>query len=205
GRLSRLVAAVARARRGARGRRGAARYLASRRAARTRDAANADGTSALSGDARHADRRAQVAAARIRHVTFDRYAQWLSRGRSHQAAGRAIDALLCYRHALRESPQGVEAQFHAGEIAWHMGNRAEAIAAWRRSSAASPRHLPSWHALADALAANGEFDASRDAVMHVLALSPDEPRAKKLRSLLDAATGVAGERSLERAVSRVSW
>jgi len=138
-------------------------------------------------------------------VTFDRYAQWLSRGRSHQAAGRAIDALLCYRHALRESPQGVEAQFHAGEIAWHMGNRAEAIAAWRRSSAASPRHLPSWHALADALAANGEFDASRDAVMHVLALSPDEPRAKKLRSLLDAATGVAGERSLERAVSRVSW
>ena len=138
-------------------------------------------------------------------MTFDRYAQWLSRGRSHQAAGRAIDALLCYRRALREAPQGVEAQFHAGEIAWHMGDRAEAIAAWRRSSATAPRHLPSWHALADALAANGEFDASRDALTHVLALAPDEPRAKKLRLLLDAATGEAAERSLERVVSGVAW
>jgi tetratricopeptide (TPR) repeat protein len=138
-------------------------------------------------------------------VTFERYAQWLSRGRTHQAAGRAIDALLCYRRALRESPQGVEAQFHAGEIAWHMGHRAEAIAAWRSASAASPRHLPSWHALADALAANGEIDASRDAVTRVLELRPDEPRAGKLRLLLDAAIGAPAERSLAHALSRVAW
>ena len=35
-------------------------------------------------------------------MSFDRYAEWLSRGRTHQAAGRVIDALLCYRRALRE-------------------------------------------------------------------------------------------------------
>src|SRR5690348_2447623 len=138
-------------------------------------------------------------------MSFDRYAQWVSRGRSHQAEGRAIDALLCYRRALRESPQGVEAQFHAGEIAWQIGNRAEAIAAWRRLLVSSPRHLPSWHALAEALAANGEFDASYDAVMRVLALSADQPRAKKLRLLLDAATGKDNEGSLARALSRVAW
>ena len=66
-------------------------------------------------------------------MTLERYAQWLSRGRTHQTAGRAIDALLCYRRALREAPDGADAQFHAGEIAWHLGNHAEAIAAWRRA------------------------------------------------------------------------
>ncbi|HEX6795811.1 MAG TPA: tetratricopeptide repeat protein [Casimicrobiaceae bacterium] len=137
-------------------------------------------------------------------MTFDRYAQWLSRGRSHQAAGRTIDALLCYRRALREAPQGIDAQFHAGEIAWHMGNRAEAVAAWRSASARSPSHLPSWHALADALATQGELDASREAASRVLALRPDR-RATKLLSLLDAARGNRLDASIADIVSSESW
>ena len=137
-------------------------------------------------------------------MTFDRYAQWLSRGRSHQAAGRTIDALLCYRRALREAPQGIDAQFHAGEIAWHMGNHAEAVAAWKSASARSPSHLASWHALADALAAQGELDASRDAVSRVLALRPNR-RAKKLQSLLDAANGDRLDASIADIVSSESW
>ena len=40
--------------------------------------------------------------------------------------------------------------------------------------------------------------------MRVLELRPDEPRARKLRLLLDAAIGVAGERPLARAVSRLA-
>ena len=85
-------------------------------------------------------------------MTFDRYAQWLARGRDHQAGLRMIDALLCYRRALREAPLGIDAQFHIGEIAWSMGNEADAIAAWRAASAQLPTHYASWHALADALA-----------------------------------------------------
>ena len=139
-------------------------------------------------------------------MTFDRYAQWLSRGRAHQAARRPIDALLCYRRALREAPQGVDAHFHVGEIAWHLGNDADAIAAWRIASARSPRHLPSWHALADALAANGEFDASRDAATHVLALRPAESRATALRVLLDATRGGVPDGTLAAAVrASRSW
>jgi len=88
-------------------------------------------------------------------MTFDRYTQWLARGRDHQAGLRMIDALLCYRRALREAPLGIDAQFHIGEIAWSMGNEAEAIAAWRAASAQLPTHYASWYALADALTVVG--------------------------------------------------
>jgi protein O-GlcNAc transferase len=139
-------------------------------------------------------------------MTFDRYAQWLTRGRAHQADRRIIDALLCYRRALREAPGGIDARYHIGQIAWRMGNQAEAIAAWRAASALSPTHIASWHALADASAATGDLDASLDAVTHVLAANPDEPRAKALRALLEAVGGSASDASLADAVrSSTTW
>ena len=119
-------------------------------------------------------------------MSFERYVEWLSRGRAHQAERRMIDALLCYRRALQEQPQGADAQFHIGEIAWHMGNPEDAVAAWRTTSAVSPSHVPSWHALADAFAARGDFDASRDALSRVLAARPNQSRARALQVLLDA-------------------
>ncbi|HEV2220693.1 MAG TPA: hypothetical protein VGV08_09055, partial [Casimicrobiaceae bacterium] len=36
-------------------------------------------------------------------MTLERYREWLARGRAHQAAGRAIDALMCYRRALADA------------------------------------------------------------------------------------------------------
>ena len=139
-------------------------------------------------------------------MTFERYAQWLSRGRTHQTAGRPIDALLCYRRALREAADGADAQFHAGEIAWHLGNHAEAIAAWRRAVAGSPQHLPSWHALADALAATGDLGASEDAVAHIVALRPRARRTRALQLLLGATTGDADDAAITEAVrSNPAW
>ncbi|MGE5104738.1 MAG: hypothetical protein ACM3NZ_08330, partial [Betaproteobacteria bacterium] len=64
-------------------------------------------------------------------MSFERYVEWLSRGRAHQSERRMIDALLCYRRALQEQPRGADAQFHIGEIAWHMGNPDDAVATWR--------------------------------------------------------------------------
>ena len=122
-------------------------------------------------------------------MTFERYAGWLGRGRTHQAHGRAIDALLCYRRALREVPSGIDARFHLGEIAWSLGNHAEAIAAWQRASELSPKHVPSLHALADAFAATGQIDAALQAARRVLALQPDEPRATALGRLAAMASG----------------
>src|SRR6185437_2564367 len=117
-----------------------------------------------------------------------------------------IDALLCYQRALREVPHGIDAQFHIGQIAWRMGNQAEAMAAWRAASALSPGHYASWHALADALAVVGDFDGSRVAVTHVLSVRPDDPRANALSLLLDAATGEASDALLAGAVrASASW
>jgi protein O-GlcNAc transferase len=139
-------------------------------------------------------------------VTLEPYAQWLSRGRAHQTAGRMIDALLCYRRALREAPDGADAQFHAGEIAWHLGHHGEAIAAWRRAVTGSPQHLPSWHALADALAAIGDLGASQDAVAHILALRPHVRRTRALQLMLSAATDDAPDAALAAAVRfNASW
>ncbi|MGE5171588.1 MAG: tetratricopeptide repeat protein, partial [Rudaea sp.] len=116
-----------------------------------------------------------------------------------------IDAMLCYRRALREQPHGVDAQFHLGEIAWHMGHPDDAVAAWRGASDASPAHLASWQALADALAVRGEFEASRDAAACVLALRPDEPRARALQLLLEATRSAVDDAALAHAVSGQTW
>jgi len=35
------------------------------------------------------------------------YGRWLSLGQAHQNAGRSIDAMLCYRQALRRRSSGV--------------------------------------------------------------------------------------------------
>ena len=105
-------------------------------------------------------------------MTLDRYADWLARGRAHQKEGRVTDALLCYRRALHEVAAGVEARFHVGEIAWQFGNSADAIAAWKSAIALTKHHLPSWHALADARAANGDFVAAKQAARRVLELRP---------------------------------
>ena len=117
-------------------------------------------------------------------MSVERYTEWLARGRTHQAGDRFIDALLCYRRALREVPRGVDAQFHIGEIAWRTGNRDDALAAWRTACESGPGHLPSWHALADACAAVGDIEASGNAVSRVLSLRPDEGRAKALGARL---------------------
>jgi predicted O-linked N-acetylglucosamine transferase (SPINDLY family) len=122
-------------------------------------------------------------------MTLDRYADWLARGRAHQKDGRVIDALLCYRRALQEVAAGVEARFHVGEIAWQLGNPADAIAAWESAIALAANHLPSWHALADARAASGNFVSARRAARRVLELRPGEPRAQPLLLMLDAIAG----------------
>ena len=126
-------------------------------------------------------------------MTLERYADWLARGRAHQAEGKAIDALLCYRRALRETSGGVDARFHLGEIAWHLGNPVDAIAAWEAAAELAPKHMPSLHALTEAHAATGRFDASLHAAGRVLALQSSEPRANAASVLTRTALGHPAE------------
>jgi predicted O-linked N-acetylglucosamine transferase (SPINDLY family) len=140
-------------------------------------------------------------------MTLDRYAGWLARGRAHQTQGRAIDALLCYRRALNEDAAAVDARFHLGEIAWHLGDRAGAIEAWQSTLSLSPAHLPSLHALCDALAATGQFDGALRAARRVLDAKPGLPRARTLAAMAQAALGetVDDAALIEALRSRADW
>ena len=95
-------------------------------------ASNAAGPRAGAPAAGAADRGAESAAALM---AAPDYAQWLARGRAHQAQGRAVDAMLCYRRAIRGDPKAPEAQFHLGETLWQLGRLPdEALEAWRAAA-----------------------------------------------------------------------
>jgi predicted O-linked N-acetylglucosamine transferase (SPINDLY family) len=79
------------------------------------------------------------------------YGEWLARGQAHQEAARPIDAMLCYRQALKSNRNAVQAHFQLGEVLRDLGRREEAIAAFRTALTWQPRHLPSLVALADLL------------------------------------------------------
>ena len=133
-------------------------------------------------------------------MSRERYGQWLARGRGHQAEGRAIDALLCYRRALREVAGAADARFHLGEIAWQLGNPADAIAHWQAAIDAAPQHIASLQALADACASVARFYAALDAVERVLVLQPGDVRAGALATLLRAGRGPVADEALASAL-----
>ena len=78
------------------------------------------------------------------------YGEWLARGQAHQQAGRLIDAMVCYRRALKANRHAVQAHFHLGEVLHTLGSDDEARAAWRAAITWQPKHLPSLFFFADA-------------------------------------------------------
>ncbi|MBS0326161.1 MAG: tetratricopeptide repeat protein, partial [Proteobacteria bacterium] len=127
------------------------------------------------------------------------YTKWVERASVHRAAGRTIDALICYRLALREIPDGAEAQFQLGAIAWQFGDVDDALALWRRAVAGRgsegtvPGGLAAQRALADALAMLGRLDEAADAAKELLALHPKGRRTRRLIVMLDAARGYGAD------------
>ncbi|HEX5864599.1 MAG TPA: hypothetical protein VF014_10170, partial [Casimicrobiaceae bacterium] len=59
------------------------------------------------------------------------YGQWLARGWAHQQEGRPIDAMVCYRRALKSNQHAVQAQYRLGEVLQALGRHEEAKGAWR--------------------------------------------------------------------------
>ena len=133
-------------------------------------------------------------------MTAHASAEWLARGRSHQQERRPVDAMLCFRRALREAPQSADVRFHLGEVLWQVGRLSDAIALWREATKLSPQHAASHQALTEALLGTGEYVAAGDVANHVLALVPDNPRAVAIKAIAalwssddrDAATALCG-------------
>jgi len=90
------------------------------------------------------------------------YGEWLARGQAHQQAARPIDAMLCYRQALKSNRNAVQVQFQLGEVLRDLGRREEAVAAFRTALTWQPKHLSSLVALAGMLQAT----APAESVVH---------------------------------------
>jgi predicted O-linked N-acetylglucosamine transferase (SPINDLY family) len=105
------------------------------------------------------------------------YGQWFARGRAHQKAGRPIDAIVCYRRALRSNQHAVQTQYRLGEALRDIGRDDEARRAWRAGLALSPDHGGILLCSAEVARRAGAYDEARDAYHRVLAARPNHPDA----------------------------
>ncbi|MBS0321705.1 MAG: tetratricopeptide repeat protein [Proteobacteria bacterium] len=112
------------------------------------------------------------------------YRKWVERAREHRDAGRALDALTCYRRAARIAPQAVAPHWNIGRLFWQLGRPRDAVAAWRRVIERAPEHVMAWQAQADAALFARDFATARTASAAALALAPDEPRMRLIAALV---------------------
>ncbi len=128
------------------------------------------------------------------------YVDWLGRGRAHQSEQRPVDAMLCYRRAVRLFPAGHEAHQHLGEVLWQMGKLHEALAEWREARRAAPGDLAAHIAYAEGNLAIGRFDEAHAAAADALARFPGLAPALLISAIaglaLDPALDAAGAEAL---------
>jgi tetratricopeptide (TPR) repeat protein len=67
---------------------------------------------------------------------------WFARGQAHRRAGRAVDALLCYREALAADRYAIQARFHLGEALRDLGRDGDAFDAWHTVLTVQPGARP---------------------------------------------------------------
>ena len=119
------------------------------------------------------------------------YGEWLARGQAHQQAARPIDAMLCYRQALKSNRNAVQVQFQLGEVLRDLGRREDAIAAFRMALKWQPKHLSSLVALAGVL--RGTTPA--EAVVHYRHAALLDPRNAEVREGLALSLLASGDPS----------
>jgi protein O-GlcNAc transferase len=107
------------------------------------------------------------------------YGEWLSRGQAHQLAGRPVDAMLCYRRALKSNRNAVQVQFHLGEVWRELGRSDDAAAAWHKALTWQPRHVPSLVALGDMLRRGRDLDQAIPCYRRALAVEPQHASARR--------------------------
>jgi len=130
------------------------------------------------------------------------YAEWIGRGRTHQAEGRPIEAMLCFRQASRADAAQPDAYFHLGEVLWQLGLLADAISAWHEATRRAARFLAPVQALAEAMLATGNANGAREAADRVLTLAPGDGRAEFIAGV--AAMMLEDEGRTAAAATRVS-
>ncbi len=136
-------------------------------------------------------------------MTAQASADWLARGRNHQWQRRPVDAMLCFRRAVREDSHAVDARFHMGEVLWQLGRRAEAIAAWREAAQIAPTLLAARQALAEALIDTGDLSGAIEVAEWLIAANPADARACAIAAVaaLTTASDVATAHTIANLVT----
>ena len=129
------------------------------------------------------------------------YADWLQRGRVHMAAGRPIDALLCFRRAAKENARGADSRFLQGEALWQLGLIDDAIRAWRDAAQVDATFLAARQALAEGLLAQGDYAGARSAAAEALTIAPADLRMQAAHAVASAA--LADAASFERCATEL--
>ncbi|MFI4904809.1 MAG: hypothetical protein ACHP91_15535, partial [Burkholderiales bacterium] len=132
------------------------------------------------------------------------YDDWKARAREHLAAGRALDALSCFRQAARLRPRASAPLVGIADALWRLGLAQEAIARWREVLERKPDHLGAAMSLAEAAAFVGDDASAASAAARVVAGAPGESRAAFIvacASLGDPALRDAASAELVRLVA----
>jgi predicted O-linked N-acetylglucosamine transferase (SPINDLY family) len=117
------------------------------------------------------------------------YGQWLARGRAHQQKNRPIDAMVCYRRALKSNAYSAQVQYRLGEVLSNLGRHQEALDAWRKGLALSPSHEGLLLNLASTARSAGAHAEAIEAYQRVLAAQPDNAYARLGQALTKLAMG----------------
>jgi protein O-GlcNAc transferase len=124
-------------------------------------------------------------------VVSEDYEQWLSRGLAHQKAGRPIDAMVCYRRALKSNAYSVQAHFQLGEVLHALGREEEATAAWVAGLALAPAHPGLLLRVAGAARRAGKHAEATEGFQRALAADPGNRTARAMLALARIETGDA--------------
>ena len=100
------------------------------------------------------------------------YSQWLQRGRRHQEAGRLVDAMICYRRALRSNARGEDARCLLGEVLHELGRHDEARAEWRAGLELDPASSALLLRLARTASRAGQYGEAVEAYRRIIAANP---------------------------------
>ena len=111
------------------------------------------------------------------------YEQWVARGRAHQGEGRPIDAMLCYRRAMRADARAPQAPFHLGEVLWQLGRLADAIGTWRAALRVESRRARPGAGAGGGAARHRRPAGAASAAAHVLRLAPTDVRAEGIAGI----------------------
>jgi Flp pilus assembly protein TadD len=95
------------------------------------------------------------------------------RGNALYLQGRYAEAAECYRRALRQRPDDVDALNNLGAALADQGRLADAVECYQRALRLQPRHAEAVYNLGNALRLAGKFDEAIDCYVQALQLRPE--------------------------------